>query len=83
MKKGRQDRIAETLTINLYDVSISTVLSFHLSFCFLSCKRLCDVVLFYFVKEVKDGLSVFCILFHHKILIYSHSAKGETGEPSK
>jgi len=46
--------------INLYDVSISTVLSFHLSFCFLSCKRLCDVVLFYFVKEVKDGS--FCIL---------------------
>jgi len=28
-------------------------------------------------------LSVFYILFHHKILIYSHSAKGETGEPSK
>lgn len=46
--------------INLYDVSISTVLSSHLFFCFLSCKRLCDVVLFYFVKEVKDGS--FCIL---------------------
>lgn len=46
--------------INLYDVSISIVLSCHLSFCFLSCKRLCDVVLFYFVKEVKDGS--FCIL---------------------
>ena len=37
--------------INLYDVSISTVLSSHLFFCFLSCKRLCDVVLFYFVKR--------------------------------
>ena len=25
-------------------------------------------------------LSVFCILFHHKVLIYSHSTNGETGE---
>ena len=47
--------------INLYDVSISTVLSFHLSFCFLSCKRLCDVVLFYFVKEVKDDSLLFYV----------------------
>lgn len=58
--------------INLYDVSISTVLSCHLSFGFLSLWR-----------RWRMALSVFCILFHHKVLIYSHSAKGETGEPSK
>ena len=44
MKKGRQDRIAETLTMILY----------------------------YFMYP-----------FHHKHLIYTHSTKGETGEPPK
>ncbi len=48
MKKGRQDRIAETLRT---------------------------------VKSVKDDISIFCVSFHHKYLVYNYSANGETDEP--
>lgn len=26
------------------------------------------------------NISIFCTYFHHKVLIYSHSTNGETGE---
>ena len=49
MKKGRQDRIAETLTNGE------------------ECEGM--------------NISIFCVSFHHKYLVYNYSANGETDEP--